>query len=298
MRNLARLVLLCSLAVLVSQHVTRLEAQAPAPASEKITFEVASIKQNKSSDPRQGARLLPGGRIEVTNLPLRTLVRIAYGSQTIQTADQIVGGPSWAGTDRFDIVAKAEGDPGFEAASGQPLRLIAMLKSLLEERFQVKVHSEMREVPTFALVLSSKDGKFGPTLKESKADCYSPASPPPQGTPPDPARLCGIRGAVGNITVTGLSMRQAAQTLAGYPSVGRPVVDRTGLTARYDWRLEWTPTFINGPTADSPPVANPAGDSGPNLFTAIQEQVGLKLQAEKGQVEFLVIDHAERPTED
>ena len=93
-------------------------------------------------------------------------------------------------------------------------------------------------------------------------------------------------------------MGQVAQTLAGYPSVGRPVVDHTGLGGRYDWRLQWTPMFINGATADAPAVANPAADSGSNLFTALTEQVGLKLQAEKGQVEFVVIDHAERPTED
>jgi uncharacterized protein (TIGR03435 family) len=173
-----------------------------------------------------------------------------------------------------------------------------MLRQLLEERFQVKVHTEMREVQMYALVLASKDGKFGPTLKESHADCYNPASPPPQGTPPDPARQCGVRGGVGDITVTGVTMGQATQTLAGYPSVGRPVVDRTGLSGRYDWRLQWTPMFLNGATADAPPVANPNADSGPNLFTALTEQVGLKLQSEKGQVEFIVIDRAERPTED
>ena len=269
-------------------------AQAPAP----ISFEVATVKQNKSKDAHEGTRLLPGGRIEVTSLPLRWLVRIAYGSQTIQTIDQIVGGPSWAMSDRFDIVAKADGDPGFDADSGQPLRLIAMLRQLLEDRFQVKVHTEMREVQMYALVLAAREGKSGSRLKESHADCYTPTNRPPPGTPPDPARLCGIRGPVGDVTVTGVSMGQAAQTLAGYPSVGRPVVDHTGLSGRYDWRLQWTPMFVNGATADAPPVANPAADSGPNLFTALTEQVGLKLQPEKGQVEFIVIDHAERPIED
>jgi hypothetical protein len=142
---------------------------------------------------------------------------MAFGSEAIQTPGQIVGGPSWLNSDRFDIVAKAEGDPGVDA-QGRPTRLIAMLKVLLEERFKVKVHTEMRETQTYALVLTNKDGKLGPALHESKADCYGPA--------------------------------------------------------------------------------NLAADSGPNLFTAIQEQLGVKLQSEKAQVEYLVIDQAERPTED
>ncbi len=294
MNNVLRLTLSASLLAGCLVAPTRGFAQTTVP----IAFEVATVKLNNSAEARQGARLLPGGRIEITNLSLRTMVRVAYGSQTIQTADQIVGGPAWANTERYDVIAKAEGDPGFDAASGQPLRLIAMLKQLLEDRFQVKVHTEMREVQMYALVLANKGGKFGPTLKESTADCYNPANPPPQGTPPDPARQCGIRGAVGDFTVTGITMGQAVQALASYPSVGRPVVDRTGLTGRFDWRLQWTPMFLNGATADAPPVANPAADSGPNLFTALTEQVGLKLQSEKGQVEFVVIDRAERPTED
>jgi uncharacterized protein (TIGR03435 family) len=89
-----------------------------------------------------------------------------------------------------------------------------------------------------------------------------------------------------------------AQNFANYPVVGRPVKDRTGLSGRYDWHIEFTPAFLDGPNPDSPPIANPAADSGPNLFTAIQEQLGVKLQSEKAQVEYLVIDQAERPTED
>jgi len=272
-------------------------AQAGQAATDKITFEVASIKQNKSSDRGQGARILPGGRIDVTNMPLRQLIRMAYGSENIQTAGQLVGGPNWIGVDRFDIVAKAEGDPGLDE-QGRPTRLIAMLKALLDERFKVRVHTEMRESQTYALVMANKDGKLGPEIHESNANCYGPTTPPPpSGQPPDPARMCGIRGTP-SVTALGVTMAQMAQLYAQYPVVGRPVMDRTGLTGRYDWHLEFVPAFLNGPNPDSPPVANPAADSGPNLFTAIQEQLGLKLQAEKAQVEYLVIDQAERPTED
>jgi uncharacterized protein (TIGR03435 family) len=296
MRNAIRLVVGFGACVYLMQAPELLAQSAPADA-EKITFEVASIKQNKSSDRGLGARILPGGRIDVTNMPLQLLIRMAFGSEAIQTPGQIVGGPSWLNSDRFDIVAKAEGDPGVDA-QGRPTRLIAMLKALLEERFKVKVHTEMRETQTYGLVLSNKDGKLGPALHESKADCYGPANPPPQGQTPDPARLCGIRGGNGNVTAQGMTLAQMAQNFANYPVVGRPVKDRTGLSGRYDWHIEFTPAFLDGPNPDSPPIANPAADSGPNLFTAIQEQLGVKLQSEKAQVEYLVIDQAERPSED
>jgi bla regulator protein BlaR1 len=301
MTSALRLAMVWSLVVAGALQATRLSAEAaqsPAADAEKITFEVASVKPNKSNTANQGARMLPGGRIDITNMPLRTMIRMVYGSEAIQTPGQIVGGPSWIGSDRFDIVAKAEGDAGAVDALGRPARLLAMVKALLEERFKVKVHTEMRETQTYALVLSNKDGKPGPKLHESKANCYSPASPPAQGQPLDPARLCGIRGGNGDVTALGATLAQMAQNFANYPVVGRPVKDRTGLPGLYDWHLEFVPAFLNGPNPDSPPIANPAADSGPNLFTAIQEQLGLKLQGEKAQVEYLVIDHAEQPTED
>ena len=262
-----------------------------------VAFEVASVKQNKSTDGVQNVRILPGGRIEITNMSLRTLVRIAYGAR-IQSSSQIVGTPPWAVTDGWDIVAKAEGDAGFDPTSGQPLRLIAMLKTLLEDRFKVKIHTEMRDTPVYALMLANKDGKFGANLGESRANCYSPADPPPQNAPPDPARNCGIHGGMGVLTYTGLSMQQIATHLAGLPVVGRPVVDRTGLTARYNFHVEFVPAFIPSAAGDGSNIANPAADSGPNLFTALVEQGGLKLQADRALLEFVVVDRAQRPTEE
>jgi len=270
-----------------------MEPSAVAP----VAFEVASVKQNRSTDGAQNVRLLPGGRIEITNMSLRTLIRIAYGAR-IQSSSQIVGTPSWGMTDGWDVLAKAEGDAGFDPASGQPLRLIAMLKTLLEDRFKVKVHTEVRDAPVYALMLANKDGKFGATLSESRANCYSPADPPPQNAPPEPARNCGIRGGMGTLTYTGLSMQQIATSLAGLPVVGRPVIDRTGLTARYNFHVEFVPGFIPSPAGDGANIANPAGDTGPNLFTALVEQGGLKLQADRAPLEFVVVERAQRPTEE
>ncbi len=274
---------------------TVLALAAPVLAEDPVSFEVASIKQHKGNDANQNGRLLPGGRIEITNMPLRLMVRIAYGA-SIQTTEQVVGGPAWVGADRWDIVAKAAGDPGFDA-DGQPVRLIAMLKALLEERFKVKVHTEKRDAPIYALVVVSKD-KLGQAAKESHADCYTGANGPPPGTPPDPARQCGIRGPVGDYTMTGMSMQQLAQNFSGTAPIGRPVIDRTGISGRYDWRLQWVPMFIPSPANDGTNIANPAADTGPNIFTALTEQIGLKLQSERGQVDYVIIDQAERPTEE
>jgi bla regulator protein blaR1 len=279
------LVVIASLGVAVAS-TRSLIAQAAA-GSEKIAFEAASIKPAPPDETRRGARRQPGGRIEIYNMTLRMLIRVAYESETLQTAEQFVGGPSWADTDRFNIVAKAEGE--FDA-SRNPAR---MLRSLLEDRFKLRLHTEMRGADIYALVLARKDGKFGPEFHESAADCYT--TPPPAGTPIDPARQCGIRTGVGNWTGRGVTMSELAAAAGRTPSISRVIKDQTGLTGKYDLHLEFVPPVIPGPNAT--PVPNPAADSGPSVFTAFQEQLGLKLQAEKTPIEFLVVDSAERPTD-
>lgn len=234
-------------ALVIAVSVIALPVRAQPPA-----VEVATIKRNTGTDGRQGSRVLPGGRVELTNMPLRTLIRIAYGS----TGSQIVGGPSWIATDGYDIVAKVTGDQA------------TALKALLVERFHLQVHTEKRETQTFALVPASKDGKLGPELKASAADCT-----------PGPANRCGIRGGNGDVTYTGLTMAQIATSLAGSSVIRAPVTDRTGLTGLYDLHLQYSE------------------DTGPNVFTALVEQAGLRLQPEKGTADFIVVDRAERPSE-
>jgi uncharacterized protein (TIGR03435 family) len=290
MRLAIRLVLGWSLVVL---GVAALQAQSA--DADKVAFEVASVKPNKLNGAQQNFQCCAGGRVAITSFPLRQLITIAYGSDAIQTPGQIVGGPGWL-ADRFDIVAKAEGDL-LPDAQGRPTRLIAMLRALLEERFQVKVHTEMRETQTYALMLANKDGKLGPRLKRS--DCAGPDIAPP----PDPtgqSHPCGRfwGNLTGNQNARGIALAQLARSLAGYWVISRPVFDQTGLTGLFDFQIEFTPAFLASPNPDAPPIANPSADSGPNIFTALQEQLGLKLQGEKTQVEYLVIDHAEQPTPD
>jgi uncharacterized protein (TIGR03435 family) len=288
-----RSVLILAIAGIVTVAVDAPRAQAP--DEKPPTFEVASVKPNKLNGGPQNFQCCAGGRVTITGLPLRQLISIAYGSDAIQTPGQIVGGPGWL-SDRFDIVAKAEGDL-VPDAQGRPTRLVAMLRALLEDRFQVKVHNEMRETQTYALVLANKDGKLGPRLKPS--DCHGPDTAPP----PDPtgqAHPCGRfwGNLTGNQNARGIEMVQLARSLAGYWVISRPVFDRTGLTGLFDFQVEFTPAFLLAPNPDAPPIANPSADSGPNIFTALQEQLGLKLQGEKAQVEYLVIDRAEQPTPD
>jgi len=263
--------------------------------AQRAAFETASVKRAAPDETRRGARTSPGGRVDIANMTLRTLVRIAYESDTLLMPEQIVGGPAWIDEEKYNIVAKSEGDLGRATGADRPKRLQAMIQSLLEERFKLRVHTEMRQADVFALVLANKDGRLGPQLQESNVECYT--APPPPGTPVDPARRCGFGNPVGRMRGIGVTMSQVAGGMSGSPSVGRLVVDRTGLTGRYNLNLEFVPSVIPGPTG-STPIPNPNADSGANIFTAVQKQLGLKLQAEKRPIEHLVIDGAERPTED
>jgi uncharacterized protein (TIGR03435 family) len=258
-------------------------------APDRFEIEVATVKQNKNGG-GQNIQLTPGGQINITNIPLRTLIRMAYGSDAIQTMGQVVGGPGWIDTERFDIVAKTTVPPSPRADI-----FPVMVRSVLEDRFQIKVHSEKREVPIYAIVLANKDGRLGTSLKPSDGKCYSQDNPPPPNTPFNPSTFCSVRGGAGDMTYTGQTIQAIGRNLANYPVIGRPVIDRTGLQGQYDLHIVFVPAFIDSP--NGPPVANPAADSGPNLFTALVEQAGLRLQGERGAAEFLVIDRVERPTE-
>ena len=250
-----------------------------AAAQQTATFETASIKRAPADETRRGARGGPGGRLEYYNMTLRMLVTIAYDGDALPTQGQFVGGPKWIDEDRFNIVAKAEGDPGFDV-NREPTRYKAMLQSLLGERFKLRVHRETRTADTFSLVLVDKEGKLGPQLTPYTSECYS--APPPPGTPLDPARRCGLGGPPGDIRGNGVLMSQLVTGFSRSAYIGRVVVDRTGLAGRYNLRLSWTPD----------------ADGGPSVFTVIEEQLGLKLQSAKAPIAYLVVDSAEKPTED
>ena len=250
-----------------------------------LAFEVASIKPSTSVDRLSGIQRQPGGRVTITNMTLRTLITFAYRI----TGYQLVGGPGWSDRDTFDILARMNGNPTWgNPGSEYPDPAQQAMQSLLVDRFKLTMHREMREMDVYALVLA-KPGTPGPALRPSTNDCKALAEqarqgkippPPPAGAGPTP---CSILGNVGRISFDGFGMPQVANMLIG--QAGRIVVDRTGLSGNWQFIV----TFAPEGSADS---------NVPSFFTALQEQLGLKLEPTKAPVDVLVIDHVEKPTPD
>ena len=271
-------------------------------ADGKMAFDVASVKPNKSNDQAfSNVALGPGdyyspngGFFTATNIPLFTYIAFAFratGNQALILRTQI---PKWVRSDRFDIQARAEGNP-----SKDQMRL--MMRSLLADRFKLAIHHETRQLPVFALVIV-KPGKTGPQLQahpDGIACSTDPKSPsaPARGFP----TTCGgiqrmpatalIRVRMGARNVT---MGLIASTLAGNPDgADRPVLDQTQLRGTFDFTLEWTPE-IEDPQAPGATFRPPL--SGPTFLEALKEQLGLKLVPQTGPVDVLVVDHVEQPS--
>jgi uncharacterized protein (TIGR03435 family) len=269
-----------------------------AAAAEAFSFEVATIKVNKSGELRQFIQRQPGGRVTVTNMPVRALVTFAY--QLAQF--QLVGGPSWMTTDRFDMIAKLEGNPEFGPPGSGPDPIMRAMQKLLADRFQLKVHRESRDMDIYALIMAKPGGSPSAGLKKSDIDCAEMArarrGQPPQGPPPIPTGggpiPCSIMGSPGMIRFGGFPISQITTMLGGM--TGRMVVDRTGLTGNWEFVL----TFAAEQRGQPPPGVDlpPVDPGAPSIFTALQEQLGLKLEATKGPVDVTVIDGIEHPTED
>jgi len=256
--------------------------QAAAP----LTFEVASIKPAAPDARGTMIRMMPGGALTVTNATLRMLLTLAYDVRDFQ----ISGGPGWVGSERYDINAKAERSATAEPVQEDPRNMTdaqrktnqeqmrQRLQALLAERFQLAIHRETKEAPVYALVV----GKNGPKIQESK-----------EGGP----RLMMGRG---QLNGQGALMEMLANILSN--QLGRPVLDKTGLQGKYDFKLEFTPDPGQaagpfgglGPGPDAPPPPDP---NGPSIFAAIQEQLGLRLESTKGAVEMIVIDRVEKSSE-
>jgi uncharacterized protein (TIGR03435 family) len=230
-------------------------AQTSAPAA----FEVATVRiTGPSSDGHTHINYPPGDRFSATNITLLALMQWAYG----MPEKQILDGPSWLASTRFDFQAKADTDQMKGVTSEQDRDLKRrMVQALLAERFQLKLHQEMRTLPAYDLVLAKGGSKLQLTKSSGKS--------------------IGIGRTYFN--GEGLTMILIAQELSQI--AGRVVVDKTNLTERYDLKLQWSSD--DAPTTDN---------SAPSLFTAVQEQLGLKLEPAKEAASVLVIDHIEMPT--
>jgi uncharacterized protein (TIGR03435 family) len=248
---------------------TPMRAQTAGPA-----FEVASIKINTNP---QAPRFYQAAndRLSIGNVTLRMLIPLAYGVDP----DQISGGPEWIDKDRFDILAKAA------VPFAPETQWRAMLRTLLVDRFRLVVRREARPIDVLALVRVRQDGPLGNDLRRAATTCeeLAKASPPP-------ADSCGLvaanrADATGRMSVRGLPMDMLTRLLSG--EVEQPVRDETGLAGAFDWDLVFTPRRT--PEIDA---------NAPSIFTAVQEQLGLKLEARRGTRDVIVIEQVERPIPD
>jgi uncharacterized protein (TIGR03435 family) len=285
MRNsqILRSTLLAVTGIVAAGAITPLRVQSQSAATNTPAFEVASVKPTKTTGIAL-FQILPGGRFRATNFSLQGLITRAWRIQQ----SQVEGGPNWIRSEGYDIEAKAEGDPAAD-------QLWLMVRTLLIERFKLSIRTETRELPVYELIMARKDGKPGPALRQfSDANCRRAA---PTGGPVAPFDVdrptCGaLYSPTGHWIGRDTTIESLTSELTRV--MGRPVSNRTGLTGRFDLDLQWTDLAqLLQPENNAPPPAD-----GPSFPTALQEQLGLKLESTKGPVDVLVIDHVEHPTED
>ena len=251
-------------AVLCTLTVAR-AAQQSAP-----TFEVASVRRNVTNAPESSVGASPT-TLTIINEPVRELLQKILGLQDAQ----LIGGPDWLASERYDITAKFN-----EKVRPQVDQII---EAVLRDRFKLTYHKETRVLLVYALVRSSSSA-LGPNIRATVVDCGARAAATRAGrggTAPE----CGFNRSAVSFRATGMDLASVAETLSQI--AGRIVVDKTGLTGQYDLELKW---------ADLSAASADALADGGSLFTAVQEQLGLKLQSERAPVEVVVIDSAERPT--
>jgi uncharacterized protein (TIGR03435 family) len=252
-------------------------------------FEVASVKLNTSGRALPGLPRLTPGRTTVTNIGLRQLINISHGIQPFQ----LDGLPSWAESARFDINATSRDD-------ATPADLLVMVRALLVDRFQLVTRRETRQMDVYTLVQTAPGSS---KLKPSEADCGAAATTPLTGTTGD-ARGAGAGPRCqilpmtgrGRVIATGARLSDLTNILTNV--VGRQVVDKTGLTGPFNVNLTWTPDPVMQPRNPDLPAVAPVQPDGPSIFTALEEQLGLRLVSGRGPVEMLVVERLERPTED
>ena len=245
--------------------------RSPTVSAEAPAFEVATIKPNKSGLGGSRSSLDDYGNLQASNISVMRLLRIASGLPE----DRILGGPDWIRSSHFDIQAKPDGALAERLKNLQNAEKATateqMLKALLADRFSLTMHRETRELPIYALVVA----KNGPKFKSAVVDGSS------------------VRSHNGHVTIkSDAAMAAFAHYLED--NLGRVVVDKTGIEGGYEFNFDWNPEDLSAAKQGAP---NATADEGPSIFTAVQEQLGLKLESQKGPVEVIVIDHAELPSE-
>jgi len=268
------------------------QSQSESSGAAAYAYEVASIKPNKSVDNMVRLMYTPDS-LSATGATVQMLIENAYDIQD----NQLSGAPGWVRSDKYDIEAKmdsAVADRIHKLDDAEQRLAIRqhMLQALLADRCKLVIHRESTEQPVYVLVIA----KGGSKLHEAKpGDTYPNGLKGPNGQPGAGMFRMGGPG-VPSLTAQGIPISNLVRLLSR--QLGRKVIDKTGLTGIYDFTLKWTPDqntpMFGGP---APAEAAPPDSSGPSLLTAIQEQLGLKLESHKGPVELIVIDHVEKPSE-
>jgi uncharacterized protein (TIGR03435 family) len=284
-------------------NAQQMRAQAPQTASAPLpTFEVASIRPHRPGD-LTSRYFMQQDRLIVSNATPKSLIASAYNVKPFQVS----GGPNWIESGEYDIEAKV---PDSLAEELQKLpsdkrrdTFALMVQSLLADRFKLRLSHDTKELPVYALVVA----KSGPKLHEAKpGDTYPNGMKTPDGLSAGPGFMVAKGGGESReFTAQAVPIANLVRVLSGpLASLDRRVLDKTGLKGNYDIHLHWMPdqshaAMSQGPGGGNPGIDNlpPPDSSGPSPFTALQEQLGLKLESTKGPVEVLVIDHIERPSE-
>lgn len=256
--------------VVLSLEIGSSTIDVTAQAPSQQDFEVASIKRSEPGNLRGSTfEFLPGGGLRIANGTLRAILETAYDVREFQ----ILGGPGWVNSERYDILARsADSLFNLTGASNDVKTVRLRLQTLLRQRFNLEVHRETRELPEYALEVAKK----GPKLIQDDASNGSSNG------------RTGIQRSCGQMIGTNATMANLTLMLAR--QLDRPVLDRTGLTGKYNFQFAWTPD--SGPCSGSPDSSN-----APSIFTALEETLGLRLDSIKGPVDSLIIDHADRPSE-
>jgi uncharacterized protein (TIGR03435 family) len=293
--NMGRLSVVTVIALSVAQGIAYAQLPPYRPGQELVdaSFEVASVRENRLSRReaiRSPIRLLPSGQFEARYALLKPLMMMIYGLRHYQ----IVNAPEWVENERFDIVAKAP-------EGAEPAHVRAMARKLLEDRFGLVAHREKRRMPTYSLTWVDDRRRPSPGLRPPSGSCDKPEVSTTVSAPsglavgtasPECEHAVGF--GIGWIFLRRNSISSFLPFLI--EEVGRVVVDETGLTGLYDLDLKWSPEVRPGSAV--PPALVPDVAGGVSIFTAIQEQLGLKLEPSSGEVEVLVIDRLDRPTPD
>lgn len=259
------------IAVAIVAAIGTVRAQAPAKDPGSLTFEVASVKPSRPGGSVGGIHPAHGGeRYLASNAPLKMFITAAYRIK----ADQVVGGPGWIDSDLFDMEAKAEKPSRIED-------LHTMLKNLMAERFHLQFHYETKELPVYVLTVDKGGAKLTPHEAQSAGDpSIDPSSEKPLHR---------------KLKMTSVTMDYFAYGLGTF--MDRPVIDQTGIKGGYDFALAYTMDLPPGVSEGAMVNGAPLDTSGPTIFEALRQQLGLRLESRKGPVQIIVIDQVEKPSE-